>query len=116
MQRWKDAGRRVAIYSSGSCEAQRLLFSNVPSGDLCQHISAYFDTRVGHKTEEASYREIAQSLGVGDPSEIMFITDILGEAQAAQAAGLKAILSVRPGNAPLAPDHGFVTVEDFTNL
>lgn len=47
------------------------------------------------------HREIALSLGVDDPSEILFITDLLAEAEAARRSGLRAILSVRPGNSPL---------------
>jgi enolase-phosphatase E1 len=59
-----DAGVRVAIYSSGSRDAQRLLFKHSDQGDLRSHISCYFDTKVGGKREAASYLEIVKSLGV----------------------------------------------------
>ncbi|CAN0008572.1 unnamed protein product, partial [Choristocarpus tenellus] len=103
MKRWCKSGKRVAIYSSGSREAQRLLFNNIPSGELCSYISTYFDTSVGSKLEEASYREITLSLGVADPSEVLFVTDMLAEAKAAKDAQLEVVLAVRPGNAPLPP-------------
>src|SRR3546814_7229771 len=70
-------------------------------------LSAKFDTSIGHKRQEQSYREISLTLGVEHPSQILFVTDILEEAQAAQAAGLRAVISVRDGNGELPAKHGF---------
>ena len=111
-----DAGVRVAIYSSGSRDAQRLLFKHSDQGDLRSHISCYFDTKVGGKRETASYLEIVKSLGVDSPSDILFVTDVAEEATAALEAGLKAVVAVRPGNGALPKNHKFETASTFDDL
>jgi hypothetical protein len=68
------------------------------------------------QVEAASYREIALSLGVDHPSEILFATDALAEAQAAQAAGWRAVLVERPGNKALPAGHGFRVVTSMQQL
>lgn len=113
---WAAGGRRVCIYSSGSREAQHLLFRYTNHGDLRPMLSAYFDTTIGHKRQEQSYREIALTLGVDHPSDILFVTDVFEEAQAAQAAGLRAVISVREGNAELPAKHGFTEITSFAQL
>ena len=115
-QRIVNAGAKISIYSSGSRDAQRLLFKYSNHGDLRSHISCYFDTKIGQKREEASYNEIVLSLGVDSPSQVLFITDIFEEAVAAQKAGISTVLSVRPGNAPLPANHGMHTVTSFDGL
>ncbi|CAN0022087.1 unnamed protein product, partial [Hapterophycus canaliculatus] len=97
-------------------QAQRLLFSKSTVGDLRPYLSAYFDTSIGGKKEAASYREICLSLGVDSPSEILFLTDLIHEAEAAKLANLRAVLSVRPGNEPLPDEHPFETVTDFNSI
>lgn len=87
MRRWRAAGKRIAIYSSGSVLAQRLLFSTTPAGDLTEIIEAFFDTGVGAKIEADSYRRIAASLGVA-PGDIVFLSDAPAEIAAAAAAGV----------------------------
>ncbi|CAE7647892.1 unnamed protein product, partial [Symbiodinium pilosum] len=84
MAAWVAAGRRVAIFSSGSREAQKLIFQYSDKGDLTPHIAAYFDPKAAQasKQEAKAYTEIALSLGI-ECSEGLFCTDILGEAQAA---------------------------------
>ncbi|CAN0118539.1 unnamed protein product [Scytosiphon promiscuus] len=115
-ERWTRAGKRLSIYSSGSREAQRLLFSKSTAGDLRPYLSAYFDTSIGGKREAASYREICLSLGVDSPSEILFLTDLIHEAAAAKLANLRVVVSVRPGNDPLPDKHPFETVTDFNSI
>ncbi|CAN0529966.1 unnamed protein product, partial [Ectocarpus sp. 12 AP-2014] len=115
-RRWTQAGKRLAIYSSGSREAQRLLFGKSTAGDLRPYLSAYFDTSIGGKKDSASYREICLFLGVDSPSEVLFLTDLLAEAEAAKLAGVRAVLSVRPGNEPLPDEHPFETVTDFNTI
>ncbi|DAZ97604.1 TPA: hypothetical protein N0F65_002223 [Lagenidium giganteum] len=116
LQRMQAHGVRVGIYSSGSRQAQRLLFKHSDQGDLRPFLSVYFDTKVGHKREAASYHEIFQSLGLDNGSEVLFVTDVIEEAQAATSAGIDAVLSVRPGNAPLPAQHPFRTVRSFAEL
>ncbi|CAO2833388.1 unnamed protein product [Amaranthus hypochondriacus] len=116
LERWHALGIKVYIYSSGSRLAQRLIFGNTKYGDLRKYLSGFFDTAVGNKRETRSYVEISQSLGVDDPSEILFVTDVYQEATAAKAAGLDVIVSVRPGNGPLPENHGFKTVNSFSEI
>jgi enolase-phosphatase E1 len=112
--RWaRDA--RVAIYSSGSVEAQQLLFRYSNFGDLTGLISGYFDTRVGAKRESASYAAIAETMKVA-PGEVLFFSDVVSELDAAREAGCWTRLVVRPGNAPLADAKGHESVESFENL
>lgn len=97
--RWRERGLRISIFSSGSVLAQQLLFAHTEVGDLTPFIDSYFDTNVGKKGEAESYRKIAEALGC-DPKEILFISDIAAELDAANEAGMKIILSIRPGNTP----------------
>lgn len=91
MQRWIKEGKTLAIYSSGSVLAQKLLFKYSEMGDLTPSIAAYFDTAVGGKREVASYKEIAKQLNV-QAYEILFLSDIEEELVAAHAAGNQVIL------------------------
>ncbi|KAJ4981552.1 hypothetical protein NE237_032389 [Protea cynaroides] len=115
-QKWHAVGIKVYIYSSGSREAQRLLFGHSNYGDLRKYLCGFFDTTIGNKKETRSYFEISQSLGVDEPSDILFVTDVIQEAVAAKAAGLEVIISVRPGNGPLPENHGFKTVQSFVEI
>ncbi|CAM0150165.1 unnamed protein product [Urochloa decumbens] len=116
LKNWHANGIKVYIYSSGSREAQRLLFGNTTYGDLRKFLCGYFDTTTGNKRETKSYFEISQSLGVDSPSQILFITDVFQEAVAAKNAGYDVIISIRPGNAPLPDNHGFRTIKSFSEI
>ena len=76
----------------------------------------FFDTTSGPKTESSSYNEIAKALGCDSPSEILFATDVLAEAQAARTAGWEALLVSRPGNTPLPADTGFTVIQTMDVL
>ena len=112
LRRWHDSGVTIAIYSSGSVLAQQLLFRSTPFGDLTPLIDAYFDTSVGAKREAESYRTIAERLGK-PPARCLFISDLPAELAAARAAGLRAVLSVRPGNAPA---NDAESIRDFNGI
>jgi enolase-phosphatase E1 len=99
-ERWRSQGKFICIYSSGSELAQRLLFGHTNAGDLTNYIYQYFDTTVGHKIEADSYRRIAEELRMA-AADIVFISDVVAELDAARAAGMKTILSLRPGNKPV---------------
>ena len=96
-ERWHKAGRRISIFSSGSTLAQQLLFAHTDDGDLTTFISDYFDTNVGAKGDAESYRRIAENMNL-PPHEILFISDVVTELEAAEDAGMKTRLSIRPGN------------------
>jgi enolase-phosphatase E1 len=94
LERWKASGIMLAIYSSGSVLGQRLLFSHSNAGDLTQLINCYFDTGVGPKRAPESYRHVADALGL--PAEdVLFVTDMMPEIDAARSAGLRTCLCVR---------------------
>lgn len=98
LQRWRAAGLSIAIYSSGSVEAQRLLFAHTNAGDLTPCIDRYFDTSTGAKRDADSYRRIAAALGLA-PARVLFLSDVDAELVAGREAGLQTVLSIRPGNA-----------------
>lgn len=83
---WQCQGLRLYVYSSGSVEAQKLLFGYSEAGDLQPRFSGYFDTHIGAKRETASYHNIAQAIGLA-PDELLFLSDIHQELDAAEAAG-----------------------------
>ena len=90
-ERWHLEGKVIAIYSSGSVLAQKLIFHHSDHGDLTRFITAYFDTGIGAKREVTSYENISRELGK-KPSEIKFFSDIEAELDAACAAGLQTAL------------------------
>lgn len=96
-ERWRRAGLSINIFSSGSSLAQELLFAHTESGDLSCFIDNYFDTTVGSKQNSASYQKIAGALCLRS-IEILFVSDIVAELDAAEAAGMHPLLIVRPGN------------------
>jgi len=98
-ERWRRAGLKIGIFSSGSVLAQQLLFAHTDAGDLTGFIDDYFDTNVGKKGDAESYRKIATAMDL-EPSEILFISDVVAELEAAQESGMKTLLSIRPGNSP----------------
>lgn len=115
MRRWRAAGIRTAIYSSGSELAQRRLFGSTAAGDLTPFIDGFFDTAVGAKEEPASYRHIAASLGV-HPDRIVFVSDVVAELVAAARTGCRAVLSVRPGNRAQPGAETFAQVTSFDQI
>jgi enolase-phosphatase E1 len=113
-ERWRREGRDVRIYSSGSVLAQQLLFSTTTYGDLTKLISGYFDTTTGAKVDESSYRKIADAFNL-PPQEILFVSDVTRELDAASAAGFQVVLADRPGNIP-QPRHIYRVARTFDLL
>lgn len=113
--RWKSEGRTIAIYSSGSVLAQKLLFGYTGHGDLTPYISANFDTNVGHKREAASYLKISKELGF-DAEDILFLSDIPEELDAASEAGYQIRLVVRPGNAEHPAAERYESITSFDQV
>jgi enolase-phosphatase E1 len=112
LARWRAQGRAVAIFSSGSVLAQKLIFRHLPGGDLTPFLRAYFDTTTGPKREARSYAAIASVLGV-EPPAVLFLSDVTEELDAARAGGMKTALCVREGAHPPAhPAHPVVRTFD----
>jgi len=95
LRRLHAAGVALAVYSSGSVPAQKLLFGYSDHGDLSPLFSGWFDTRVGAKKESASYARIASELSA-EPGAILFASDVEAELDAASDAGLETVQLVRP--------------------
>jgi enolase-phosphatase E1 len=91
---WRAAGIRLYIYSSGSVQAQKLLFGHTAHGDLTPLLSGYFDTRSGVKQEADSYQRIAGEIGL-PPQRILFLSDSVAELDAARSAGFHICWLVR---------------------
>ena len=115
LRRWGARGLDVGIFSSGSVLAQKLLFRHSSAGDLTPVLRWHFDTTVGPKTDPESYRRIASSIG-SPPSDILFISDVVRELDAARTAGVDTALSVRPGNPDPPAGHGHTTIQTFADL
>ena len=111
LQRWHVAGYQLFVYSSGSIQAQKLIFGCSEAGDLTPLFSGYFDTTSGPKREAQSYTNIQQAIGVA-PEEILFLSDIVEELDAAQAAGLQTCGLAREGGE--LGNH--ITVDTFTGI
>ena len=98
LRRWYGEGVKLAVFSSGSVAAQKLIFGHSDQGDLSTLFSGWFDTTTGPKREAMSYVLIADALGV-PPADMLFLSDVAGETDAAKAAGMQALLIDRDGGA-----------------
>jgi enolase-phosphatase E1 len=114
-ERWANEGKTIAIYSSGSVLAQKLLFAYTNHGDLTPTIAHYFDTEVGHKRDADSYRRIAESLSV-EAGRTTFFSDIPEELAAANEAGVAPIMVIRPGNAEHPAAGQYRAVKSFDEI
>lgn len=113
LREWRDAGIDLYVYSSGSVQAQRLLFGHSDAGDLTPLFRGWFDTRVGGKREADSYRTIAAQIG-RPAGEILFLSDIVEELDAAREAGMQTCRLVRDGQP--SSNAGHPEVADFTGI
>ncbi len=111
LERWAAAGVRLFVYSSGSVEAQRLIFGHSVAGDLAPLFTAFFDTRIGGKRDASSYDRIAIAIGV-PTAELLFLSDMEAELDAAAAAGLRTCQVARPQDGT-QPVQSHPTVADF---
>lgn len=114
LRRWARAGLRLYVYSSGSIAAQKLLFGHSAQGDLTPLFQAYFDTTTGPKRETVSYATIAKGIGLPG-AEILFLSDVEAELDAAAAAGLLTCQLVRPEDGTIASTR-HATAVDFTEV
>lgn len=111
LKRWHQDGFKLFVYSSGSIQAQKLIFGCSEAGDLSPLFSGYFDTTSGPKREAHSYERITQAIGL-EAAQIVFLSDIVEELDAARASGMATCGLAREGGA-LA---GHVTVDSFARI
>ncbi len=101
LEKWREQGLALYVYSSGSVAAQKLLFGYSEAGDLTPLFSGYFDTTIGAKREADSYRRIAEAIAI-PAMEILFLSDIEQELDAAAHVGMQTRLLLRsPSKDPL---------------
>ena len=106
---------KIAIFSSGSVLAQKLLFGHTESGDHRDLIDDYFDTGVGRKVDPESYRTIAERLEVL-PQRTIFVSDVVNELDAASKVEMETLLCVRPANPPQPQSEQFREIKTFSEI
>jgi enolase-phosphatase E1 len=111
---WREAGVEIRIFSSGSINAQKVFFEHTEYGALTEYLLGHYDTTTGPKREANSYRWIAENIGL-EPGQILFLSDIEAELEAAHSAGMQVGLVVRPGNAP-AQSTTFTQIQSFDQI
>jgi enolase-phosphatase E1 len=104
LRKWHARGLKLYVYSSGSVEAQKLIFGHTAHGDLTPLFSGYFDTRVGGKKEAQSYKSILRDTGFAG-ADMLFLSDVGEELDAARAAGLKTCQLLRDDKTRPATAH-----------
>ncbi|RDZ28106.1 acireductone synthase [Lysobacter silvisoli] len=119
LRAWHAAGLPLYVYSSGSVPAQRLFFGHSDAGDLTPLFSGWFDTEMGGKREAGSYTRIAEAIGLA-PADILFLTDVVEEADAAREAGMDTVLIDRLQDYPQPREgeatHGHVRATGFDQV
>ena len=115
LKAWKAKGLDLYIYSSGSVHAQKLLFTHTEYGDLTPLFSGYFDTHIGGKKEPESYDKIAKQLDI-PANQILFLSDIKEELDAAKAAGFQTLWLTRNSMPDPQAEHRQISSFDLVAL
>ena len=119
LQRWHALGVPLYVYSSGSVPAQKLFFGHSDAGDLTGLFSGWYDTEAGGKREAGSYAHIAASIGM-KPHELLFLSDVVEELDAARNAGMQTVLVDRREDYPEPRQgdaaHGHTRVVSFLDI
>lgn len=116
LSQWHDAGLPISVYSSGSVLAQRNWYAHSPQGNLTEWIAGYYDTaNAGPKRESASYRAIAETIGI-DPSRLLFCSDVVAELDAARDAGWQVVRVRRSGEPHAVEDCAYPEVAEMTDI
>ena len=111
LENWNLLGKKMGIFSSGSVNAQKLLFSHSVKGNLSTYFSNYFDTNIGSKRDSDTYSLITKQLALPS-NRILFLSDVIEELAAADMAGMKTIQITREGNLQSWPQ----SVSDFSEI
>ncbi|MGQ0800628.1 MAG: acireductone synthase [Pseudomarimonas sp.] len=119
LQDWHAAGHRLYVYSSGSVVAQRMFFAHSEAGDLLPLFSGHYDTEIGNKRDADSYSRIAIDLQAA-PEQVIFLSDVVEELDAARSAGMQTVLVDRRDDYPVArggeATHGHRRIESFAEI
>jgi enolase-phosphatase E1 len=115
LRRWHAAGVRLYVYSSGSITAQRTLFANSVEGDLSPLFSGNFDMMTGPKREAASYRAIASAIGL-PAADIVFLSDVDAELDAARSAEMQTVRLLRAADTPPGATTTHASAATFTEI
>jgi enolase-phosphatase E1 len=119
LRRWHAHGHPLYVYSSGSVPAQKLLFGHSIAGDLSALFSGWFDTAIGGKRDSPSYRNLVAALE-RPADEIVFLSDVVEELDAAREAGVETVLLDRREDYPTPrlgeACHGHRRVETFADI
>lgn len=119
LQAWREQGHSLYVYSSGSVAAQKLLFGHTTAGDLQPLFTGFFDTAVGGKREAQSYRNVLAAMDRGG-ADVLFLSDVVEELDAAREAGMDTVLVDRIQDYPLPrlaeACNGHHRVESFANI
>lgn len=114
LQAQHQAGQQLYVYSSGSVKAQQLIFQYSDFGDIRPLFTDYFDTNVGAKQEAVAYANIISQLPFS-ASEVLFLSDVVAELDAAKSAGLKTLHLIRDNQESSAEHHYINDFSQFTS-
>lgn len=113
LKQWHSQGIRLYVFSSGSVQAQQLIYGYSDAGDLTPLFSGYFDTKIGAKRDVDAYKNIASEINES-PEQILFLSDIKEELDAAKHAGMQTLWLVREGEIDERAAH--TQVPDFNAI
>ena len=114
LRAWNKQSITISSYSSGSIQAQKLLYQYSTDGDLRPLFSHWFDTTTGNKKEATSYANICAAMD-REPCEVLFVSDVTEELVAAQKIGMKTRFSKRKGN-PEQSSGPFQSIEALSEI
>ncbi len=103
---------QLGVYSSGSVQAQKLLFEHSIFGNLLPYFSNHFDTAVGGKKEPGSYDRIL-NLIQKSAKDVLFLSDVSEELEAASFEGISVIQLVRD---PEVKKSNYPAVSSFLDI
>lgn len=119
LREWHAAGIPLYVYSSGSVPAQKLFFGHSSAGDLTGLFQGWFDTEIGGKREAGSYTRIAEAIDLA-PADMLFLSDVVEELDAARETGMQTVLVDRREDYPTPREseatHGHRRVESFADV
>ncbi len=111
LRAWSGQAIRIFTFTSGSIQAQRLIFGHSVDGDLSGLIAGFFDTRIGAKRDPDTYVRLAIAINVPPPA-VAFLSDVEAELDAATTAGMRTCHIVRAG-CGVAPSRHHPVAQDF---